>query len=248
LRPLWSTKNPTARRVREQIESVLDWAIASSYRQGPNPAAWKGHLNKILGKSDYIVEHHAPLPYQEINQLVVELEPRADRDSRCLLLLILTATRVDAADGARAEEFDLVNRVWTVPASRMKRRGKRKKLPFRVPLSDAAVRLIEQIGVKEGPLFPSADHKSIRLARGRSDITTHGFRSSFRDWCSEQTNFPREVAEMAMSHVVGDETEEAYFRSDLLDKRRPLMEQWARHCTTLPDERGNVVPLARSSA
>jgi integrase len=116
------------------------------------------------------------------------------------------------------------------------------------PLSDAAVRLIEQIGVKEGPLFPSADHKSIRLARGRSDITTHGFRSSFRDWCSEQTNFPREVAEMAMSHVVGDETEEAYFRSDLLDKRRPLMEQWARHCTTLPDERGNVVPLARSSA
>jgi integrase len=246
LRPLWHTKTVTARRLRERIEAVLDWAIASQLRDGPNPARWRGHLEKILGVPDHIVEHHPAMAYQEIGTLVAELEQRTDRDARCLLLLILTATRLSAATGARAEEFDLANRIWTIPAPRMKRKGKRKKLGFRVPLSDAAVRLIERIGVKTGPLFPRADHKSLAAAHGRPEITVHGFRSTFRDWAGEQaTHIAREVAEMAMSHVVVGETEESYFRSDLLERRRPLMEQWARHCATLPSDRGAVIPMHR---
>jgi integrase len=245
LRPIWRTKAPTARVLRERIESVLDWAIASHHREGPNPARLKGHLDKILGKPDHLVEHHPALPHAEIGGLVADLRERDDRDARCLELLILTATRCSAATGACAEEFDLVNKVWTVPPCRMKRRGKRKKLPFRVPLSDAAVRLIERIGVREGRLFPAADHSSLAKAHGRADITVHGFRASFRTWCSEQASYPNEVVEMAMAHVAVGETEEAYFRSDLLDKRRKLMDAWARYCSKPAASTGAVVPLKR---
>jgi integrase len=246
LRPLWTTKHETARRLRGRIESVLDWARAHRYREGENPARWKGHLDAILDKTEnvHIVQHHAALPYAEIGTTIAKLRARDDRDARCLELLILTATRVNAGAGARAEEFDMKERVWTIPASRMKRRGKRKVMPFRVPLSDAAIAVIERIGVKKGPLFPGCHDTSIAKAHGRSDITTHGFRSTFRDWAAERTNFPREVIEMAMGHVVGDDTEEAYFRSDLLQKRRPLMKAWASYCgnpITADDE--NVVPL-----
>src|SRR5262249_36156380 len=163
---------------------------------------------------------HPALPYARINELVTEMQARDDRDGRCLRLLILTATRVDAAVGARAEEFDLRERIWTIPASRMKRRGKRRKLGFRVPLSDAAIAIMKAVGVTEGPLFPYASGKSLARAHGRDDITSHGLRSTFRDWAGERTTFPREVIEMAMAHVAVGETEEAYFRSDLLDKRR----------------------------
>ncbi len=231
LRPIWRTKYPPARVLRERLEAVLDWAIASHYREGPNPARLKGHLDKILGRPEHIVRHHPALPYAEIGGLVAELKSRNDRDALCLLLLIHTATRVGAAVGACREEFDIAKRVWTIPASRMKRRGKRKALPFRVPLSDAAIKVVERVGVKEGPLFPSADHSSLAKAHGRTGITVHGFRSTFRDWCSEQTNYPREVIEMAMAHVAVDATEEAYFRSDLLEKRGRLMDAWAAYCS-----------------
>jgi integrase len=248
LRPIWTTKHETARRLRARIESVLDWARAHHYREGENPARWKGHLEKILDKPEnvHIVRHHPALPYREVGKLIEEFRARDDRDARCLELLILTATRVDAATGAQAEEFDLRERVWTVPASRMKRRGKRKALPFRVPLSDAAIAVVERTGVKKGRLFPSCYDKSLAKVHGRNDITTHGFRSTFRDWAADRTNFSREVIEMAMGHVVGDETEEAYFRSDLLMKRRPLMNAWATYCANPVDEVAdgdNVVPL-----
>ena len=244
LKPIWTTKHETARRLRGRVESVLDWARAHHYREGENPARWNGHLSEILDKTDnvHIVKHHPALPYKEVGGAIAKLRARDDRDARCLELLILTAMRVDAGAGARAEEFDLKERVWTVPASRMKRRGKRKVMPFRVPLSDAAIAVVERTDVKKGLLFPGCHDTSLAKAHGRSDITTHGFRSTFRDWAAERTNYPREVVEMAMGHVVSDDTEEAYFRSDLLEKRRPLMNAWAKFCAQ-PATDAKVVPL-----
>jgi integrase len=247
LRPIWRTRSHLARVLRERIECVLDWSIASKYSHEPNPARLKGNIGKILGRQDHIVQHHPALPYAEIGQVVAELRERDDRDARCLEVLILTATRVDAAAGARAEEFDLTKRVWTVPASRMKRRGKRKNLPFRIPLSDAVVRAIERIGVKHGRLFPGATHKALGRAHRRAGITVHGFRSSFRDWAGECTGYPSDVIEMAMSHVAKDETEEAYFRSDLLEKRRRVVADWADYCGK-PSISAAVVPLRKFPA
>jgi len=176
--------------------------------------------------------------------LVAKLRARDDRDARALELLILTVARVGAVVRARAAEFDLASGLWTIPASRMKRRGKRKALPFRVPLTDPAVAVVKRVGRAEGMLFPSACDKSLEKAHARDDITTHGFRSTFRDWAAEQTAFPREVIEMAMAHAVGDETEEAYFRSDLFEKRRKLMEAWAGYCVK-PVATGKVVTMRR---
>jgi integrase len=236
LEPIWTSKHETARRLRARIESVLDWARARGYRTGENPAQWKGHLSELLPKSTdvHIVRHHPALPYAEVSKLAAELRACDDRDARCLELLILTASRVGAVTGARGEEFDLASRIWTIPAARMKRRGKRKAMPFRVPLSEAAIAVVERTGKREGLLFPRACDKSLEKAHGRADITSHGFRSTFRDWAAECTAFPREVIEMAMAHAVGDETEEAYFRSDLFDKRRKLMEAWASYCDSAP--------------
>jgi integrase len=154
LRPIWTTKHVTARRLRGFVESVLDWATVNHYRKAePNPARWKGHLSEILPRTDdvHLVEHRPALPYVDLPELVAGLTARSDSDALCLLLLILTATRVSAATGARAEEFDLANRIWTIPATRMKRRGKRKSLPFRVPLSDAAIAIVARAGVKYSP-------------------------------------------------------------------------------------------------
>jgi integrase len=249
LKPIWLTKHETARRLRARVESVLDWATAHHYREGSNPARWKGHLSEALDKTDnvHIVENHPALPYPEIGKLMDELQPCNDRDALCLQLLILTAVRVGAATGARAEEFDLTKRIWKIPPSRMKRRGKRKALPFRVPLSDAAIKIVERAAVKNGPLFPGCYDKSLARAHGRADITTHGFRSSFRDWAGEQTNFPREVIEMAMGHAVADETEEAYFRSDLFVKRARLMAAWGAYCASpVLERRNNVAPIRQA--
>jgi integrase len=245
LEPIWTTKHETARRLRARIESVLDWARARGYREGENPARWKGHISELLPKSSdvHAVRHHSALPYAEIGGLVAELRARDDRDARCLELLVLTVSRVGAAIGARTEEFDLGARTWTVPASRMKRKGKRRATPHRVPLSDAALAVVQRVGAREGLLFPRCRDKSLEKAHGRAGITTHGFRSTFRDWAAECTAFPREVIEIAMAHAVGDETEAAYFRSDLFDKRRRLMEAWADFCGKAPAEHGNVVTM-----
>jgi integrase len=245
LEPIWVAKHVTAQRLRARIESILDWAKARGYREGENPARWKGHLSELLPKSSNVhtAKHHPALPYAEISSLVAELRSRDDRDARCLELLILTASRVGAAVGARAEEFDLVGRTWTIPAARMKRRGSGRAKPHRVPLSDAAVAVVERVGKAEGLLFPRACDKSLEKAHGRVEITTHGFRSTFRDWAAECTPFPREVIEMAMAHAVGDQTEAAYFRSDIFEKRRRLMEAWADFCAMAPAEAGNVVSL-----
>jgi integrase len=251
LRPIWEAKHITAVRVQQRIEAVLDWATTQHYREGPNPARWKGLLEHALPSTAeiHVTKSHAALPYQGVASLVAELQARDDRDALCLQLLILTAVRVDAATGARREEFDLTKKIWTIPASRMKRRGKRKAIGFRVPLSESAIAAVERTGIDGGLLFPRASDKSMAAAHGREDITTHGFRSSFRDWCGEQTTFAREVVEMAMSHACADATEAAYFRSDLLDRRRPLMSAWAEFCLTPwsePKDGANVVELRRA--
>jgi integrase len=201
LEPIWVTKHETARRLRSRIESVLDWAKARGYRGGDNPARWKGHLSELLPKSSNVhtAKHHPALPYAEIGGLIAELRARDDRDARCLELLILTASRVGAVTGAQAEELDLPGRTWTIPASRMKRRGKHRAKAHRVPLSDAALAVVERVGKAEGLLFPNAHDTSLEKAHGRAEITTHGFRSTFRDWAAECTAFPREVIEMAMA-------------------------------------------------
>ena len=172
--------------------------------------------------------------------------PRNDLDALCTLLIIFTAVRLGAAVGARAEEFNLTERIWVIPPSRAKRRGKRKAMPFRVPLSDAAVTIVKRTGVKEGVLFPGVDHKSLAKIGG-AETSTHGLRATFKTWAEEQTSHANEIIEMALGHAVGDETEEAYRRGDALQKRAKLMRNWSDYCTTtLPDASDKVVPLHKS--
>ena len=235
---LWKTKTETATRVRGRIEKVLDWAAARGYRDNTNPARWTGHLDKLLPKPSKLrkVKHHAALPYIELPTFYEQLIADTSGAARALQLIILTATRTNEALQAKWKEFDLDSKVWTIPGSRMK-----AGVEHRVPLSDAAVKIIKtQLNTKQNDfVFPGAKEKKplsnmaclMLLGRmQRDDITVHGFRSTFRDWAAETTNFSREVAEMALAHTIKDDTEAAYRRGDLLEKRRALMNQWADYC------------------
>jgi integrase len=264
LEPIWQTKPETASRLRGRIEAVLDWAKVRGYRNGENPARWRGHLDHLLpapskaksakrrvtGKG----EHHAAMPFDLVPEFVAELSGREAISARALQFTILTAKRTGEVIGARAREFSLTDRVWTIPAGRMK--GERE---HRVPLSPAAVAVLEKMGVDpaahpDGYVFPGAkpDHPLSDMAMlnllqhrmGHPEVTVHGFRSSLRDWGAERTTFPNEVLEMALAHVIDDKTEAAYRRGDLLQKRRQLMEAWARFCTT-PKAEAKVVPISR---
>ena len=230
LKPIWATKLVTARRVRDIIEAILDYARAKGYRTGENPARWRGHLENLLAQPDNVhkVKHRAALPYNEIGEFMARLRTQEGRDANALEFTILTAARVGEIEGATFDEIDFSKKEWTVPGERMK--GGEE---HRVPLSDAAMAVIRRIEHCTGLLFPMASDKSLarlRSSLGYGHITTHGFRSTFRDWAAERTNFPREIAEKALAHRVGDETERAYQRGDLLDKRRKLMNAWAAHC------------------
>ncbi len=247
--PIWNTKSETASRVRGRIESVLDWATARGYRQGDNPARWRGHLENLLPKRSKVarVEHHAALPYPEIAGFMVGLRQHEGGAARALEFLILTAARTSEVIGAKWGEFNLAERLWTVPGERMKS-GKE----HRVPLSDAALAILGPPGEPDQYVFPGGKAGSplsnmallMTLRRmGHADLTAHGFRSTFRDWAAERTAFPSEVAEMALAHVVGDKVEAAYRRGDLFDKRRQLADAWARFCTA-PPVAGNVVAIS----
>lgn len=250
IEPIWSTKPETASRVRGRIEAILDWATVRGYRQGENPARWRGHLESLLPSKTKVraVEHHAALPYSEIAAFMVELRRQEGTGARALELSILTAARTGEVIGARWTEIDLAEKLWTVPAARMKG-GKE----HRVPLSDAAINVIETMAtIRQGDfVFPGTgpDRGLGRMAMldtlgrmGRAALTVHGFRSSFRDWCAEQTAFPTEVAELALAHQVGSKVEQAYMRSDLFQKRRQLAEAWATFCAS-PLASGRVVPI-----
>lgn len=238
--PIWREKTETASRVRGRIESVLDWAKVRGYREGENPARWRGHLDKLLPKPTKVtkVKHHAAMPYADIAQFMRDLHEREGIAPKALEFVILTAARVSEAVNAKWSEFDLDRKLWTVPSDRMK-----AKRDHRVPLSGVTLKLLERLdSQREGdyvfPAWTSPDKPLTGAAcltllddMGRADLTTHGFRSTFRDWAAEQTAFPRQIAEAALAHVVSDKTEAAYQRGDLLDRRALLMQAWAQYCT-----------------
>ena len=235
--PLWITKTETASRLRGRIESILDWAAFRGYRTGENPARWKGHLQHELPPRNKIqkVEHHPALPYKEICVFMPQLKDRAGISARALEFAILTATRSGEVRGARWCEIDIDDRLWTIPSERMKA-GKE----HRVPLSSQVIELLQALPRLAGSafVFPAPRSKqlsdmsltSVLRRMGYNDITQHGFRSTFRDWAGETTNYPREVCEHALAHRLADGVEAAYQRGDLLEKRRCLMEDWAEFC------------------
>jgi integrase len=254
LEPIWATKTETASRLRGRIEAILDWATVRGYRSGENPARWRGHLDHLLPKRAKVqmVAHHAALPYDEVGAFVALLRDQQGATARALEFLILTAARTGEVIGARWAEFDFANAVWTIPADRMK-----SDREHRIPLSGRVVAIIDGLratrvndfvfpGAKAGRPLSNMAMLKVLERLGRSDLTSHGFRSSFRDWASERTNFQREVAEMALAHTIGDKVEAAYRRGDLFAKRRRLMEAWANHCTPTIGE-SRVVTLRSAS-
>jgi integrase len=236
LKPLWTRALETASRLRGRIETVLDAAKARGFidRDASNPARWKGHLDKLLPKRGKLDRgHHAAMPYADVPAFIAGLRERPAVAARALEFAILTATRTGEAMGARWDEFDLDACVWTVPADRTK-----PGREHRVPLSDRALAIIAEMKSARTSdyLFPGLKPKrplsnmafEMLLRRIGSVYTAHGFRSSFRDWCGNETHFPRELAEHALAHVIGDKAEQAYRRGDALDRRRELMDAWAR--------------------
>lgn len=232
LEPIWTTKTETASRLRGRIESVLDWAKGRGYRSGDNPAAWKGNLDAQLPKPGKVatVEHHAAIPVGDMGAFMARLRAADGVGARALEFAILTAARSGEVRGADWSEFNLAEKVWTVPASRMKA-GRE----HRVPLSDAAVQLLRDLPkVEDGKTFAAPRGGMLSdmtltavMRRMKVSAVPHGFRSTFRDWAAERTNYPREVAEMALAHTIGDKVEAAYRRGDLFEKRRRMMAEWA---------------------
>jgi integrase len=250
LEPIWNEKPVTASRVRQRIEAVLDAATARGQRSGENPARWRGHLQNLLPALSKVrrVQHHRALPYAQIGAFMAELREQDGLAALAMELLVLTATRTGEAIAARWSEIDLDAALWTLPAERTKA-GR----VHRIPLAPAVVALLRRLAKAKISefVFPGrpgrhlSDRALLALLERmqRRDVTVHGFRSSFRDWCAEQTNFSREVAEMALAHAVGDKVEAAYRRGDLLEKRRLLMESWASFATTKSPSGRAVIPL-----
>ena len=237
---LWTTKTETASRVRGRIERVLGWATTSGYRDGENPARWRGHLDNLLPKQSAVatVEHHAAYPWRTVGAFVTELRQQQGMGARALEFAILTAARSGEVRGATWSEIDLDAATWTIPAGRMK-----AKAEHVVPLSKPALELLRALPRMAGTdlVFPGstlAPLSDMTLAavmrRMKVDATPHGFRSTFRDWCSEATNYPREVAEKSLAHTIPSAVEAAYRRGSLLEKRRRLMTEWATYCGRVP--------------
>ncbi len=270
---LWTKKTETASRLRGRIESVLAWATTRKFRAGENPARWKGHLDTLLPAPSKVAKerHHAALPWERMAEFMAALRKVEGSGARALEFAILTAGRSGEVRGATWSEFDLDAGVWTVPAARMKA-GKEHRVPLTeraleillgmrgdsfldpdeivfpgskrsTPLSDmtmtAVIKRMHEADTKAG----GAGFTDPKLGRV---VTAHGFRSSFRDWASEATAYPHEMAEMALAHTIGDKAEKAYRRGDLFEKRRRMMADWAKHCDT-PRKSGEVVPINRST-
>jgi integrase len=240
LKPLWSSRPETASRLRGRIEAVLDAAKAEGFRHGENPAAWRGNLKHLLPRPAKLSRgHHSAMHYREVPGFVAKLRKRRAAAALALEFIILTAARAGEVLGAVWGEVDMDEAVWTVPAIRMKS-GRTHRVPLSrraleilnamhaVRSSDAVDELIFPGSRKGRPLSGMATAMLMRRM-GHGEITTHGFRSSFRDWAGEITDFPREIVEAALAHAVGDATERAYRRGDALEKRRQLMEAWASY-------------------
>ena len=249
--PLWSKKPETASRLRGRIEAVLDWAAVRGYREGENPARWRGHLDKLLPARAKVrkIKHHAALPYDELPAFMAVLRGQEGIAARALEFLILTAGRTGEVIGAQPAEIK--DKAWTVPADRMNG-GKE----HRVPLSAPALTIVEKMrddhegefvfpgGNRDKPLSNMA-MLALLERMGRSDLTAHGFRSTFRDWAAECTSHPSEVVEMALAHTINSKVEAAYRRGDLFEKRRLLMTEWAKFCARSKRENPNVMSIKR---
>ena len=254
LAPIWESKTETASRVRGRIESVLGWATTSGYRTGENPARWKGHLENLLAtiSKSSRTKNHPSLPWQRIGAFMSALRVREGVSARAVEFAILTACRSGEVRGAQWAEFDTAGKLWTIPAERMK-----AKREHQVPLSDAALALLESMpkdsdedvvfaGTKGQPLSDmsltavlrrmNGDDKPVWADANGDGITVHGFRSSFRMWAAESTNYPREVAEHALAHQLPDAVERAYQRGSQFAKRAALMAEWAVYCATVPTD------------
>jgi integrase len=261
LKPIWTAKAETASRLRGRIEKILDAAKAKGHRTEENPARWRGHLDHLLSKRQKLQRgHHAAMPWQEVPTLIARL--RASPSISCLALefVILTASRTGevlrsvhdgVVMGACRDEIDCDAMVWTVPAVRMKMARE-----HRVPLTNRMLAILDEAEkTRSGPFIFSNARGNEPLSERSLDMllrrlnakpaTVHGFRSAFRDWAGETTNFPRELAEQALAHQVGDAVELAYRRGDALEKRRALMEAWSAFCE--PNNSANVVPMSRRS-
>ncbi|MBV9548801.1 MAG: integrase arm-type DNA-binding domain-containing protein [Alphaproteobacteria bacterium] len=257
IEPIWSEKPETASRLRGRIESVLDWAKARGFRVGENPARWRGHMDHLLPARRKVraIEHHAALPYLELGNFISLLRQQEGTAARALEFAILTGARTGEIIGATWAEMDLAQKVWTIPAARMKA-GKE----HRVPLSARALEILK--GQKQDILLPSSfvfqgrkagtalsNMAFLMLLRRmkRDDLTAHGFRSTFRDWAAERTSYPGDMAEMALAHTVSNKVEAAYRRGDMFDKRRRMMDEWAKFCATLqPVAQNNVASFRKT--
>ena len=256
LEPIWPRIPETASRLRGRIELILDWAKVHGYRNGENPARWRGHLDKLLPRRSKLqpIRHHAALNYTELPAFLQELRARPDISARALEFLILTAARSGEVRGATFGEIDFAAKVWTVPKERMKPRRE-----HRVPLSPRALAIVGERAAEARELsaeigniliFPGLlpgqplSDMALLLAvkRLKPDATVHGMRAGFKTWASERANFPREVVEAALAHLNGDKVEAAYQRGDLFEKRRRLMAAWEGYACT-PPRAGDVVPL-----
>jgi len=249
LEPIWFIKTETASRVRQRIENILDWATVRKLRQGDNPALWRGRLDKLLPKRTKVQKtvHFAAMDYKDVPEYFQSLRAKDTLASKTLAFTILTSTRNGEARAATRSEIK--DNVWIIPDSRMK-----AEREHRVPLSDEAMKIIKEMEPFERQtddlIFPGLAHtKPISeaallriLKQTHPTLTVHGFRSSFRDWCAEQTSYPREVAEAALAHALKDKTEAAYQRGDMFEKRRKLMDSWADYCLKEQTD-ADVVPI-----
>ena len=238
LKPIWNTKTETATRVRTRLEAVLSYAEAKNWRTGGNPARWRGHLSAILPSPQKLKDrkHHSALPYGELPQFMSILSNTDGMGARALEMTVLTATRTKESLGAKWSEIDLDNRVWTIPKERMK-----AGVEHRVPLSDQAMKVVTKMADNKmsdyvfpnrasGKPMSNAGMSSVLKRLERTDITVHGFRSTFRDYVAEKTNTPERTAEAALAHKLKDASEAAYQRGDLIEKREILMQTWANYC------------------
>ena len=247
LEPIWKAKPETAGRVRGRIEAVLDAAKVRGYREGENPARWRGHLDQILPTRPRLSRgHHKAAPYGGVPDILRELRSRKAIAAMALEFTVLTAARTGEVIGAAWDEVDLEKAVWTVPASRMKA-GRE----HRVPLSPRALEILRQMKDLGGEwIFPGSKGRKLSgmamamlLRRMNTDVTVHGFRASFRDWAAECTAYPHEVCEMALAHTIANKAEAAYRRGDLFEKRRRLMEEWATYCAGEGISEAEIIPI-----
>ncbi|MEO7221077.1 MAG: tyrosine-type recombinase/integrase, partial [Devosia sp.] len=237
LKPIWTEKPETASRLRGRIEKVLGWATAMKFRSGDNPADWNGALGHLLPAISKVqkIQHHKAAPYREVPALMAELRKNHSISAKALMFTILTGARTGETIGAVPAEIDRRQKLWVLPRERMKAARE-----HRVPLSGAALAILDALPADSQYLFPGArggalsNMAMLMLLRGIRDdgVTVHGFRSAFSTWAREQTDYPREIVEACLAHASGDAVEMAYLRTDFIDKRRALMGDWARFCGT----------------